>query len=182
MASAKGNQSDSQLVRSCLKGEDEAWRQLKAQYEKRLLGSIQARLAPKGRNPELAEEIADRVWDSLLWNDSYLLRMFDASKGSLAAYLTTLAHYEIGHYARRAQEEKEWSREWARHHAPVVAGEESEWPVVLADFMATLSKTEKRLVLTSLGKIPDTGEFRGKKKWNTLRRIERKWEAFFRKE
>jgi DNA-directed RNA polymerase specialized sigma24 family protein len=182
MASTGGNPADRKLVEQCLRGDEQAWKKLVAAHHGKLLESIHRLRVPRPRDSELAEEIADRVWNALSWKDFALLHLFEARKGNIDSFLAALARHELQHYGRKIQREREIRSEWARHHPQVIGGEEAEWPLILAEFANTLSPKEKTAFLMLLGKIPNTGQFSAGY-WRVLTgRIKKKWDQFFHRD
>ena len=82
---------DRDLVRRCLKGDVAAWQEMFDLCQPHLLVSIRSLLKPYGLNTNLAEEIASRVWFSLVGANGSLLDRFDAHRGcQLTTFVSAL--------------------------------------------------------------------------------------------
>jgi DNA-directed RNA polymerase specialized sigma24 family protein len=148
------------LVRRCLDGDGEAWKTLFNAYQPFVLAKVARLTGRAGRNAgplarrradcqqDVLEEVACRVWLSLLGRDRSRLRAFDPSRGSLATFFGL----------RAAQEWYDWlRRQHARSMVPLVDEEErlapseeisaAEWQEVCAG----LTVQERRYLGLCLG-------------------------------
>jgi hypothetical protein len=108
--------------------------------------------------PDYAEEVAARVWLSLLRHDMRQLRRFDPARGRLANYLALRAGQELGllHRQERARPAERAACPLQENDRPVRAEAVSgaEWE----EFCATLSAQERRLVGLLLGEGDEGAE------------------------
>ena len=146
---------DEQLVQLCQEGDQAAWRLLYQRQHAKLLRSIARILDLAPADDDLAEEIAARVWCSLVVRDGWRLRAFDPRRGSLAVYLAALARQEIQAFYR-AQAAR------PRLDLPLRDGQAVDraapWLLgpLLEGFVARLSPQERRFFHeTLLGNAPD---------------------------
>jgi DNA-directed RNA polymerase specialized sigma24 family protein len=103
--SAIGSLADHLLVERCLEGDQAAWYAFHAAFHHRLLRMAARLLHDAPNRADLAEEIAGRVWLSLVVKDGMRLRAYDPDRGTLATFLHALVRQEVQLLFR-------W---WARH-------------------------------------------------------------------
>jgi hypothetical protein len=132
------------LIQRCRAADQAAWSQLHATYHGPLLGAILKHLGRKN-NLELAEEIAARVWASLVFQNGCRLAAFDPGRGKLLRFLSTLARQEISHFFRPRSRN-------GRHEVPLTtdqaAATEVEFPLEIESvrdgFVTRLTKAERK--------------------------------------
>jgi DNA-directed RNA polymerase specialized sigma24 family protein len=140
----KGALADQRLVARCLAGEVEAWEDLYAQCHPWLCASIRVRLGRLQADPNLIDEIAARVWYSLVANDGELLARYTPARGGrLVTFLRALAKDEIGRHFRT--ERRRFERELAtlRERPARRAANFGEPMSAMAEFLATLTPHER---------------------------------------
>jgi len=132
------------LVERCRAGDQAAWSLLHATSHGPLLGPILKHLGRKN-NLELAEEIAARVWASLVYENGRRLAAFDPGRGKLLRFLGALARQEISHFFRPRSRN-------GRHEVPLRAEQapaaEAEFPLeiegVRDGFLTRLTRAEQK--------------------------------------
>jgi DNA-directed RNA polymerase specialized sigma24 family protein len=140
--------SDEILVRQCLAGNPAAWNFLYRHYHDQLVRAGARLLGARSRDTELADEIAARVWCSLVFQNSHRLRAFDPARGRLSAYLAALVRQEVQHYYR--------PRRPGARQLPLVEGQAVQPPPDVPEsgqrdeFLATLTGQEQRFFLEHL--------------------------------
>jgi len=136
--------ADAALARRCIDGEVAAWEELYTLCHAPLLMSIEVILGVGRRDSSLVEEIAARVWYTLVENDGELLERFDASRGArMMTFLRALARDEISRHFRteRRRREREYTafQDRPRHTDPALPGPDAS----LSDFLGTLTPHER---------------------------------------
>jgi len=151
--------SDHELVQRCISGEVAAWEQLYRQYQPPLLSYIHSVL--KRNDPDLADELAARVWYALVDHDGELLTRYDPQRGTrLITFIRAIAKDRICRYFR--SEKRRRTRETL---ALAQSGREYTSPEMYADaalseFLETLTPREREyadeylLVPAGVGEIP----------------------------
>lgn len=128
------------LIQQCLSGDQSAWHQLYRQTNEPLLHLIAEKLGHRA-NEELAEEIAARVWASLIFQDGKRLRAFDPQRGRLLTFLAALARQQIQRL-RRPRSRK------GRHEVPLLddqavpCSDDVLQATIRDGFLATLTRQE----------------------------------------
>lgn len=172
---------DRRLVDQCLAGKEGAWDRLYDQYQEALLGMIRSLVGPS-TPAELADEIAARVWYSLVQDDGRRLDRFDPVLGRpLASYLAALVRREVSHYfrserRRRAREQR--VGEAARRDS---TNDSANTHVLMDEFTRTLTPKEREFLETDLlGSVPDDGRppLSDANKWQLSYRVRRKLNSF----
>lgn len=132
------------IIAKCLTGDGAAWRDLYSLYRPSLLGSIHKQLGAKASNADLAEEIAARVWYSLVCRDYQRLRAYERGRAGFKTYLTALARQQVQLYYRERQRQ-------CRREVPLADSDHdrrgcADWPAAATqeEFIATLSPREKQ--------------------------------------
>ncbi len=104
--------ADSQdLVDRCRAGDEAAWAEMHAKCQQHVLRQIRFTLGDQGRDQNLVEEIAARVWFGLVADNGHLLGRFQPKKGNgLEKYLGAIARFEVlrhqrSEYRRRRREQ-----------------------------------------------------------------------------
>jgi DNA-directed RNA polymerase specialized sigma24 family protein len=139
--------NDRELVKRCINGDVGAWDAMFQSCQPRLLGTIRSLLRKYGRNASLAEEIASRVWFSLVGGDGDLLERYDASRGCrLTTFFAALARYELLEYWRSERRRRD-REQTAADRRPVPSAKKSEsFPVMWSEFVETLSRREREFL------------------------------------
>jgi DNA-directed RNA polymerase specialized sigma24 family protein len=135
---------DRDLVKRCLGGDVTAWQEMFDLCQPHLLVSIRSVLKPYGLNTNLAEEIAARVWFSLVGANGNLLERFDAQRGcQLTTFVSALARHELLMYWRT--EKRQRKREQAAMiRRPSTHPEDADgFQIVWDEFVDTLTDRER---------------------------------------
>src|SRR4051812_48486963 len=95
--------NDEALVAGVLANDDAAWRELVRRYERNVRGAIFSvfRRYAKVLNSDAREEVLQDFYLSLLENDRYKLRVFDASRSKLVTWLRMIACQKATDHARK---------------------------------------------------------------------------------
>jgi len=95
-------QADEQsLVDRCRAGDEAAWAEIHQRCHGYLVRQIRYTLGQHGRDANLVEEIAARVWFGLVSDKAQLLERFQPKRGSgLEKYLAAIARYEVLRHQR----------------------------------------------------------------------------------
>ena len=110
-----GIRADRELVDRCLAGEVGAWEELYEQCHRRLLVSIEIMLGPKGRDPDLVDELAARVWYALVANDEELLTRYEPQREArVISFIRSLAKDTVSRYFRSERRRRKRERVAAR--------------------------------------------------------------------
>lgn len=155
--------SESELVQRCLGGDQAAWAELVARFDRAIRFGIRSSYRALG--PEAEDEVAARVWCDL-FTKPQMLSGFNAELAGLSTYLLA-----IGKSLTRAFFRTESRR---RHRESVAAAPESVAPELRFDqgeFEATLTPAEKRYM------SGDENLSNGNR-WQLRHRVRRKLEAF----
>ncbi|MFO7902496.1 MAG: RNA polymerase sigma factor [Planctomycetota bacterium] len=100
------------LVDKCRDGDDAAWAEMHAKCQDYLVQQIRYALGDRGRDSNLVEEIAARVWFGLVADDAHLLDRFQPYEGNgLEKYLAAIARFEVlrhnrSEFRRRRREQE----------------------------------------------------------------------------
>ncbi len=98
------------LVERCRNGDEAAWAEIHDRCHAYLIKQIRYTLGDRGRDANLVEEIAARVWFGLVSDKGRLLERFQPQKGNgLEKYLAAIARFEVlrhhrSEYRRRRRE------------------------------------------------------------------------------
>ena len=169
---------DYRLAERCLAGEVAAWEELYGMCHEPLCLSIKFMLCATGRDPNLVDEMAARVWYALVAKDGALLARYSPKRGArLITFLQSLAKDQISRHFRsehrRSQRERTAVRE--RHTS---GGFESEYSASdLNEFLATLTPQEYRFCCEILLADENTGGKRSRSKpnvWQLTHRVYQK--------
>jgi DNA-directed RNA polymerase specialized sigma24 family protein len=144
--------ADQQLAERCLWGDVGAWEELYAQCHQPLCASISVLLGSRS-DPNLVDEIAARVWYTLVAGDGALLGKYDCQRAGgsrLITFLRTLARNETSRYfrseqRRRSREMDKWEEgTHARSHREGAQGEsESCSAAEMSEFLEGLTPTAR---------------------------------------
>jgi len=177
-------QRDGQLIERCLAGDVSAWSDIYREFHESLLVSIRRYLNRAGQDANLVEEIAARVWYSLIKNSFELLAKFDVSRGCrLSTYLSVVAKNETRVLFR--SERRRRSREQLASK-PDVSDQgliETHQLVTDEEFLMTLSQAEKAYFLDVLVATPTDREaaeqnYSTENNWQLRHRIRKKLEQY----
>jgi hypothetical protein len=164
--------SDRLLVDRCLAGDGEAWDEMYRRFHATLLASIRSQLSPGVGNLELVEEIAARVWYSLVAKGGDLLNHYDPRRGSrLSRYLSILARSEATRFFRGERRRRGRERLASRKHADWGGLCESLSRLDLEEFLATLTRRERDYFELYLLRQPTTSSLSPANRWQLSRRI-----------
>jgi RNA polymerase sigma factor (sigma-70 family) len=147
--------ADQRLVDECLAGDEAAWERVYGQCHPALLVSIKALLGSQAANDDLVQEIAARVWYSLLDGDGRRLQRYDADRRCrLRTFLAALARREIQQYRR--SEQRRQSREAVVAKPPLADPGPTIWELnaSLREFLATLTPRESEFYEAYLLSFP----------------------------
>ena len=90
------HRGDQELVGRCLSGDASAWEELYEQHHETLLAAIESMFRQTTLDPNLAEEIAGRVWYTIVTKRAVVLKRFDPARGRLTSFLINVAKNEAG--------------------------------------------------------------------------------------
>ena len=178
----RGVHLDRELVDHCLTGEPAAWTNLYRACHEPLLAAIRAFLREAAADTNLVDEIAARVWYSVVRNDGELLSRFDVSRGCrLTTFLSVLAKSTARQYfraeRRRRIREQTASRPeveaYPRHLAIALASEE--------EFLRSLTRSERvyyETVLIAPIREDASDEYSRENGWQLRRRVRKKLDRF----
>jgi DNA-directed RNA polymerase specialized sigma24 family protein len=174
--------ADVLLVKRCLQGDNDAWKEMYEQCQPKLLLSVRALIGKNGRGVNLAEEITARVWLSLVNADGSLLDRYDSQRGyRLTTFLASLARHELLKYWRSEQRRENRERQALsnRSKTPVVGIDHTK--VYWHEFLNTLTHREREFVEKVLLAPPgeEAEEFTRANTWQLRRRIMTKIQRFF---
>src|SRR6185437_9092558 len=113
-------QRECDLVQHSLAGDQQAWLRLFADQQPRLIAKVRQLLGALYRNDDLAEEVAARVWDAVLADDFYLLRVFDPTRGRLSTLLGRRAFFEMLMLLRAHRRRRYHETRYKRCHSEAV--------------------------------------------------------------
>lgn len=132
------------IIAKCLTGDGAAWQEFYSRYRKSLLDSIHKQLGVKASNTDLVEEIAARVWYSLVCRDYRRLRAYEKGRAGFKTYLASLARQQVRLYYREKQRQRR--REVPLADSDNGCGGCADWPPAATqeEFIATLSRREKQ--------------------------------------
>ncbi len=100
-ARANFKAEEQSLVDRCRNGDEAAWAEMHKRCHECLIKQIRYSLGTFGRDSNLVEEIAARVWFGLVADDGHLLARFQPDKGNgLEKYLAAIARYEVLRHQR----------------------------------------------------------------------------------
>jgi len=174
------------LVDRCLAGEVAAWEELYNRCHAPLCAAIKLIIAPGYRDANLIDEIAARVWYTVVKDDAKLLEQFDSRRDlRLTVFLWGLARVEIMQYVRAEQQRR--AREGKAVRSP---RSYTDWQVdtMLGDFIATLTPNERYFMEDCLLSLPEADEdttrdgLSDTSVWQRRHRIRSKLLAFFRED
>ena len=140
-------EQDLELVRRCLQGDVAAWQELFGQCQTHLLLTIRSMLHPHGNNLNVADEIAARVWFSLVDSNGRLLVRYDAHRGCrLKTFIAALARHELLEYWRSERRLRNRELEAVRCRPKARPAEVNHFNMVWDEFLTTLSSREREFL------------------------------------
>ena len=142
-AAVLGLEDDGLLAKRCLAGDVAAWEQIYAQCHEPLLVSIRFMLGVQGKDANLVDEIAARVWYALVAKDGELLARYNPARGAkLVTFMRALARDELAKHFRG--ELRRRKREiTAFHDRPRPENDLDLSLDSLPEFLATLTPRER---------------------------------------
>lgn len=164
-------------------GDRSAWSQIYAECHRPLELAIRIMLGRQASRHDLIDEIAARVWFSVVDRDCELLDRFDADRGCrLATFLAGIARNEISNHFRAERRRKRREAMAPSNRSEVVSSVNSVyWSVanvdaMLGEFLVTLSPREREYCERHLLGINDfePTEFSSTNRWQLQRRIRQK--------
>ena len=173
---------DRRLVEKCLAGETSAWSNLYVQFHDALLTGIRAFLGQAGQDSNLVEEIAARVWYSLVKDDFELLGKFDARRGCrLSTFLSLVAKNEARLLLRSERRRKSRELAASRQEGEAPCQNGSIGWLSDEEFIVTLSPAERSFyfdVLVAEKSQSAAPEYSRQNQWQLRHRIRKKLERY----
>jgi len=178
-------QRDGRLVERCLSGDVSAWSEIYQEQHDSLLALIRRFLNRAGRDLNLVEEIAARVWYALIKNDFELLSKFDVARGCrLATYLAVVAKNETRVLFRSERRRK--TREQLASRRDITAAPsvvESSRLVADDEFLTTLSQAERAffqdvLMAPAVDREEAEQAYSAENNWQLRSRVRKKLEQY----
>jgi DNA-directed RNA polymerase specialized sigma24 family protein len=180
--------ADRLLIDRCLTGDELAWQDLYAEFHSPLLLAIRILLGRSAARHDLVDDIAQKVWCTVVDRKAELLSRFDAERGyRLSTFLAGLAKNEISRHFRA-----EWRRSLRETHASRAqhADVGGLWRGVgglnsaMTEFLATLTPRELGYCQQHLLSLADTAseEISDVNRWQLHRRVRLKLCAFLKYE
>lgn len=173
---------DRALVDYCLTGEPRAWTALYQHCHESLLRAVRQLLGKAAANADLVDEIAARVWYSLVRNNGSLLDRFDPERGCrLTTFLAILAKNEARQYfrserRRRAREEAASQSTSGQHFDDIAMRLDAD-----EAFVDTLTPAESQYYKTVLLGHQSEGratQYSAGNSWQLSHRVRRKLRIF----
>lgn len=175
--------ADPNLVRQCVGGDQRAWVELHRRCQPRLLASIRSALGRRAADSNLIEEIAARVWYSLVSGNFRLLERYrpDESSNGLASYVAGIARVEVLRYLRaeHIRRQREADAEAGRRRR--AEDQESLLSLDMDSFLATLTPRERYFYDHFLAALPEDVEHNSltqSNRWQLGHRVRRKLSEF----
>lgn len=189
-SSADGVRADAALVERCRAGEVAAWSEIYAQCHDSLLAAIKIMLGPQNGDLDLVDELAARVWYSLVANDGALLRKYNPKRSvRVITFLAALAKDQIMRYFRGERRRQKLEIEASHENAKCDTGRAIEPDASLSEFLLTLTPKERgfadQYLLAAAGPeegVPDSGcGFSLSNIWQLTGRVRRKLLSFLKR-
>ena len=148
--------ADVALVKRCVAGEVQAWEILYNQCHEPLLFSIEVMLGPASADKNLVDELAARVWYTLIKDDAKLLSKYDSRRGAqLITFMMPIAKSELSRYFRDEKRREKRERIALAGKSPHDSGQAD---LSLAEFLPTLTRREREYYNDYLLGYPIDGE------------------------
>lgn len=174
--------SDRRLVEQCLAGEPSAWSQLYQCYHQSMVASIRAFLGCHENDSSLIDEIAARVWFSLIRNDCELLARFDVDRGCrLTTFISVLAKAETRVMLRSERRRKARERAASRPETTSQSLSAASEAISEQEFMNTLSPAERAFysdVLVTAANQDARHSYTRENTWQLRHRVRKKLDRF----
>ncbi len=176
---------DQRLAERCLAGDERAWEHLYQQCHPPLLRAIKLLLGQDAGDVHLVDEMAARVWYTLLRDGGRLLASYDADRdSSLNAFLMGMARIEIMRYMRA--ERRRRSYELIGGRKILAEGRVPDWQLanMMDEFTSTLTPPElefmERFLLDAPGTEADADvvEIPATSVWQRRHRLRLKLQAY----
>ncbi|MCC7087166.1 MAG: hypothetical protein IT427_19360 [Pirellulales bacterium] len=175
--------ADVLLVGRCLNGDKSAWQEMYDQCQPKLLLSVRSLIGRNGHGVNLAEEIAARVWLSLVAANGVLLNRYDANRGSrLTTFLASLARHELLKHWRGEQRREDRERKALRNRPYRQIDGLDRTQIYWHEFLTTLSAREQQFVQEVLLASPDqdsASNFTPTNAWQLRKRVMAKLRRYF---
>jgi hypothetical protein len=138
---------DQQIVKRCLLGDERAWERLYCKYHPCLRKAIDVLLCPDGSDVHTAEEIAARVWYTLLRDNCRLLETYDANRDStLDNFLIGLARIEILRYTRAERRRHSYEMLGGRRRLEEQRVSDCQVTTMIDEFASTLTPGQREFM------------------------------------
>jgi len=175
--------ADRALIDRCLAGEVEAWDALYRRCHHGLLAAIRTMFGSRQWDPNLVDEIAARVWFSVLTNDCELLARFDPGRGCrLTTYLATIARSEATTLFRSERRRRLRERMVSRPNEDTTDADEATAAMELGEFVQHLTPREmeffQQFLLAAPG-LERAGTYTDTNRWQLSSRIQGKLRRHF---
>lgn len=176
---------DQRLVKRCMAGEEPAWEQLYQRYHPKLVIAVKLLLGQDAGDLHLVDEMAARVWYTLLRDGGRLLASYDAERDSgLGAFLMGMARIEILRYMRA--ERRRRSYELIGGRKILAEGRVPDWELaaMMDEFTSMLTSQElefmERFLLDEPGPEadPDVVELPATSVWQRRHRLRLKLQTY----
>ncbi|TVS20942.1 MAG: hypothetical protein EA424_01415 [Planctomycetaceae bacterium] len=179
--------ADYRLAQRCADGQVEAWEELYHEYHDRLLASIRVMLDVQHADASLVEEIAARVWYSLVENDGKLLLKYNPKRGaSLMTYIRMLAKDLLRRHYRSERRRQDRERAVMNSRPSSHSQELDHSASTLDEFLGTLSSSERAFYeecLVSSGVANPAGlEYSSANVWQRTHRLYKRMLGFLNRE
>ncbi|MBN2292706.1 MAG: sigma-70 family RNA polymerase sigma factor [Pirellulales bacterium] len=147
--------ADAALAKRCVAGEVAAWEELYSQCHDPLLFSIEVMLGPGNADKNLVDELAARVWYTLIKDDAKLLSKYDYRRGAqLITFMMPVAKSELSRYFRDEKRREKRERIALAGKTP---HDTSHPDMSLAEFLPTLTRREREFYDDNLLGYPVNG-------------------------
>lgn len=170
--------ADRRLVDQCLAHEPLAWSRLYLCCQQSLVASIRAFLGCHDSDPHLVDEIAARVWFSLVRNEGELLDRFDVNRGCrLTTFISVLAKAEARLLLRSERRRKSRERAASKPETTPQTLSISAETISEEEFMNTLSPAERTYyseVLVTASNQESAPSYTKQNSWQLRHRVRKK--------
>ncbi len=186
---SQNSRSDRNLIDRCLSGDRAAWERLYDQFHAPLLLAIRIFLGRSGARHDLVDDIAAKVWFTVIDRQAQMLDRFDSDRGCrLSTFLASIAKNEVLQYFRA--ERRRSARETQACRGREGADNNSRWNSVsgvnaaVTEFLATLTPREREYCeghLLAIRDVPAEG-YSNENRWQLNHRVRSKLSAFLKSE